>query len=241
MDGSYQSFRCIINIHQLLDSSITFIKPFHFGCPITFFPRATRLDAWDKDLARKTLMSFGGDLSWRNLRGWEQTLNWWGCSLQRIYGIPTEWPLHGADDEPVDLDFSPKSIRDKLRLLICPAPEISGYDADRVESWFVGSPPRVYEKDGKIWSCINPFAQLLRFKTAAHVFRAQSRDGVEGWWGDGYLTVHIWPHILGDVSGDIQLLLWNTIWCLRVDMVFEQKMKPRYLAKQTVLNSVQGW
>ena len=36
-----------------------------------------------------------------------------------------------------------------------------GYEADRVDGWFSSSPPRVYEKDGRIWSCINPLAQHL--------------------------------------------------------------------------------
>lgn len=57
-----------------------------------------------------------------------------------------------------------------------------GYDADRVDGWFVGSPPRVYEKDGKIWSCINPFAQYLAKRTVLNSVQGQrSLQQIAAW------------------------------------------------------------
>lgn len=78
--------------------------------------------------------------------------------------------------------------------------EISGYDADRVDGWFGGSPPRVYPKDGKIWSCINPFAQRLSTNGRAFL---------------GYLMGDVFAiETSGMYQCDIQLLMLNgnRIW-----------------------------
>ena len=50
----------------------------------------------------------------------------------------------------------------------------SGYDAERVDGWYTSSPPRVYERAGRMWSCINPFAQCLNMSVG------EKRESDEG-------------------------------------------------------------
>jgi len=48
-----------------------------------------------------------------------------------------------------------------------------GYDAERVDGWYTSSPPRVYERAGRMWSCINPFAQYLAKQTVLNSDQGQ--------------------------------------------------------------------
>ncbi|CAK9052124.1 unnamed protein product [Durusdinium trenchii] len=48
-----------------------------------------------------------------------------------------------------------------------------GYDPERVDGWYASSPPRVYKKNGAVWSCINPFAQYLAKQTVLNSSQGQ--------------------------------------------------------------------
>ena len=177
--------------------------------------------AWlNKESARKTLISFGRDLSWRNLQGWEWTpgihrlwnlvicldhkfRGWWGCSQQFIrYKYPQNGQsLHG-DDEPVDFRRFPLKYQRQSSIfqMSCNLwrPQVT-----MLTGWMAGllaHLPESMRKMGKSGA-----VSILSPSSSVDFKRSTKGDGGDGWGYTWRLMVFVIK--FKDVSGDILPLM----------------------------------
>lgn len=95
-----------------------------------------------------------------------------------------------------------------------------GYDAERVDGWYTSSPPRVYERAGRMWSCINPFAQCL----SVGRLRGKPEERPKRWYRMNNVSLHPVSsggdsHFRSTIGMKFGTLFWCTLKLTRTGFI----------------------